>query len=111
MENRLAALENVTGVLFDRRVPRKRVSMRKIQEVLRLHFDLKLPQRQIARAAKLSQSTVHEYLRRFEESGRDESEPLHKCAVCGATEQTNPELDFRVARNGEEYCVPHLPVA
>jgi transposase len=43
--------------------------MRKIHEVLRLHFDLKLPQRQIARAAKLSQSTVHEYLRRFEESG------------------------------------------
>jgi membrane associated rhomboid family serine protease len=48
--------------------------------------------------------------RRFEESARDESEPLHKCAVCGATEQSNPELDFRVARNGEEYCVPHLPV-
>ncbi|MBS1859874.1 MAG: IS21 family transposase [Acidobacteria bacterium] len=40
--------------------------MRKIHEVLRLHFDLKLPQRQIARAAQLSQSTVHDYLRRFE---------------------------------------------
>jgi DNA-binding transcriptional regulator LsrR (DeoR family) len=39
--------------------------MRKIHEVLRLHFDLKLPQRQIARAAKLSQSTVHDYLERF----------------------------------------------
>src|SRR5215471_11437008 len=43
--------------------------MRKIHEVLRLHLDLKLPQRQIARAAQLSQSTVHDYLRRFQESG------------------------------------------
>jgi transposase len=43
--------------------------MRKIHEVLRLHFDLKLPQRQIARAAKLSQSTVHDYLERFQASG------------------------------------------
>jgi len=51
-----------------RGVPRKRVSMRKIHDVLRLHFDLKLPQRQIARSIQLSQSTVNEYLRRFEES-------------------------------------------
>lgn len=43
--------------------------MRKIHEVLRLHLDLKLPQRQIARAAQLSQSTVHDYLRRFQDSG------------------------------------------
>jgi transposase len=37
--------------------------------VLRLYFDLKLPQRQIARSIKLSQSTVSEYLDRFEKSG------------------------------------------
>ena len=43
--------------------------MRKIQDVLRLHFDLKLPQRQIARSIHLSQSTVSEYLKRFQESG------------------------------------------
>ena len=43
--------------------------MRKIKEVLRLHFDLKLGQRQIGRSANISQSTVHEYLARFEESG------------------------------------------
>jgi membrane associated rhomboid family serine protease len=46
---------------------------------------------------------------RYESSARDESEPLHKCAVCGATEASDPSLDFRVARDGEEYCVPHLP--
>ena len=43
--------------------------MRKTHEVLRLHFDLKLKQRQIARSANLSQSTVHEYLRRFTAAG------------------------------------------
>jgi hypothetical protein len=35
----------------------------------------------------------------------------HTCAVCGATELTDPNLEFRVARNGEEYCIPHLPAA
>jgi hypothetical protein len=43
-------------------VPGKRVSMRKTREVLRLYFELKLGQRQIARSANVSQSTVHEYL-------------------------------------------------
>lgn len=47
--------------------------------------------------------------RRYERQSRSEAEPLHKCAVCGATELTDPNLDFRVARDGEEYCVPHLP--
>ena len=49
--------------------------------------------------------------KRFESHSRSEAEPLHKCAVCGATELTDPNLDFRVARDGEEYCVPHLPKA
>ncbi len=39
------------GIFSDKRVPRKGVSMRKIHDVLRLHFDLKLPHRQIARVA------------------------------------------------------------
>ena len=46
---------------------------------------------------------------RFEGSKRDETEPLHRCTTCGATELSDPNLDFRVARDGEEYCVPHLP--
>jgi membrane associated rhomboid family serine protease len=49
--------------------------------------------------------------RRFEVRPRDEAEALHKCAVCGATELTDPNLDFRVASDGEEYCVAHLPGA
>jgi transposase len=43
--------------------------MRKTREVLRLHFDLHLGQRQIARSVQISQSTVHEYLARFAQSG------------------------------------------
>ena len=37
------------------------------------------------------------------------TETLHRCAVCGATELSDPNLDFRVARDGEEYCMAHLP--
>ena len=50
-------------------MPGKRVSMRKTREVLRLYFDLKLGQRQIARSANVSQSTVHDYLERFTAAG------------------------------------------
>jgi membrane associated rhomboid family serine protease len=47
--------------------------------------------------------------RRFEGHSRNADEALHRCAVCGATELTDPNLDFRVARDGEEYCMAHLP--
>ena len=43
--------------------------MRTFREVLRLHTESQLSQRQIARALKLSQSTVSLYLRRARESG------------------------------------------
>lgn len=46
---------------------------------------------------------------RFEVQSRSEAEPLHKCATCGATELTDPSLEFRVSRDGEEYCIAHLP--
>jgi len=38
-----------------------------------------------------------------------EVETLHRCATCGRTEVGAPELEFRVGRNGEEYCLEHLP--
>ncbi|PYI94646.1 MAG: hypothetical protein DME97_01325 [Verrucomicrobia bacterium] len=47
--------------------------------------------------------------KRFEEQARPEDEPLHRCTTCGATELTDPSLEFRVARDGEEYCLAHLP--
>lgn len=61
----------------------------------------------------------HEFRQRKDVKARrarfaDESiadETLHHCATCGATEQSSPNLEFRVARDGEEYCLAHLPSA
>lgn len=36
-------------------------------------------------------------------------ETLHRCASCGRTEAGNPDLEFRVASSGEEFCSEHLP--
>lgn len=47
--------------------------------------------------------------RRYEADSRPEEEPLHRCTNCGATELTDPNLDFRISSDGEEYCVAHLP--
>ena len=43
-------------------MPQKRLSMRKLKEVLRLH-SLGLKQQQIARSCQIAQSTVHQYLK------------------------------------------------
>lgn len=59
-----------------------------------------------------SRRTVAARRQRFEGQSRDSAtEALHRCATCGATELTDPQLEFRVARNGEEYCLSHLPSA
>lgn len=50
-------------------MPGKRVTMRKAREVLRLHFEQQLRQRQIAASLNLSQSAVSECLTRFRETG------------------------------------------
>jgi hypothetical protein len=47
--------------------------------------------------------------RKFEEHKIDEGEAFHRCKVCGRTEVSDPELEFRMAADGEEYCVDHLP--
>src|SRR5436853_2584734 len=56
-------------------------------------------------------SEVSARRKRYARSSRSEAEPLPKCACCGATELSDPNLDFRVARDGEEYCTAHLPRA
>jgi hypothetical protein len=50
-------------------MPAKRLSMRKIKEVLRLKWDKDLSNRQIARACRIGRPTVKEYLRRAAEAG------------------------------------------
>jgi len=47
--------------------------------------------------------------RKFVKASLPEDEPLHHCVVCGRSEKSNPELEFRVARNGHDYCLEHLP--
>jgi len=50
--------------------------------------------------------------KRFEIQSRGpDGQALHHCAICGATELSDPNLEFRVASNGEEYCLPHLAQA
>ena len=65
MERGVATLDiKIAGTVTPRgeTVPGKRMSMRKTREVLRLYFELKLRQRQIARSANVSQSTVRNHL-------------------------------------------------
>lgn len=45
-------------------MPAERLSMRKLREILRLHYENKLSGRAIARSCKASSSTVQDYLRR-----------------------------------------------
>ena len=46
--------------------------------------------------------------RKFEGKAVPE-DTLHRCTVCKRTEKDSSELEFRVALNGEEYCLEHLP--
>ncbi len=47
---------------------------------------------------------------RFESAKLPVDAPLHTCVVCQATERTNPDAEFRVSSDGNEYCTDHLPV-
>lgn len=55
------------------------------------------------------QQKIMERRRKFEREAEGEAATLHRCTTCGRTEDSDPELDFRVASDGEEYCVDHLP--
>src|SRR5208283_1551970 len=45
-------------------MPNRRLSMRKIKEVLRLKYDCGISEREIARSCQVSRSTVADYIRR-----------------------------------------------
>jgi hypothetical protein len=60
------------------------------------------------RNARLRQQ-VGSRRRRFEAAQAPATAALHECAVCHRTEISNPEIEFRVSRDGEEYCREHLP--
>ena len=48
---------------------KERLSMRKIKEVLRLHFEHQQPARQIAKSCGIARSTIKEYLDRAQKAG------------------------------------------
>lgn len=50
-------------------MPQERLPVRKIREVIRLHYEAGISNRAIARACKVSNSTVGEYLERAEKAG------------------------------------------
>jgi hypothetical protein len=37
------------------------------------------------------------------------TEAMHTCSVCGRTDESHPDLEFRVSSDGNEYCLDHLP--
>jgi membrane associated rhomboid family serine protease len=45
----------------------------------------------------------------FEEAKHQFDDHFSKCLTCARTDKSNPELLFRVAADGEEYCQEHLP--
>lgn len=48
--------------------------------------------------------------RKFQTLSRDrEREPFHSCHSCGANDISHPEKEFRVSKDGNDYCVDHLP--
>ena len=63
---------------------------------------------EIYRNARTRQQ-VAERRRKFDAAKAPESASLHDCVVCHRTEVTHPDLEFRVARDGQEYCIEHLP--
>ncbi len=50
-------------------MPDNRISMRKLNEILRMHFENNLSIRQISRSVRVSVGTVSNYLRLFREAG------------------------------------------
>jgi hypothetical protein len=46
---------------------------------------------------------------KFNSAKLSEGEYFYKCKACGKTDLTDPKQEFRVAEDGEEYCVGCLP--
>lgn len=47
--------------------------------------------------------------RKFNQSKPSAESAFHLCHTCKKTEVSNPELEFRMADDGYEYCTNHLP--
>ncbi len=47
--------------------------------------------------------------RKFQAASGSTGDAFNTCAVCGATEISHPDAEFRVGADGNDYCVEHLP--
>lgn len=47
--------------------------------------------------------------KKFKEAKLGDEEAFHRCKTCGRSEISDPDLEFRMAEDGEEYCGDHLP--
>lgn len=41
---------------------------------------------------------------RFQAQSLDEDEAFHRCEICGATDESHPDKEFRVTADGDEIC-------
>ena len=57
---------------------------------------------------KVQQARTKEFTQKM---AKQDAQSFNKCKVCGKTEKDDPELEFRIADDGEEYCMEHLPDA
>ncbi|HWB01598.1 MAG TPA: hypothetical protein VG796_01155 [Verrucomicrobiales bacterium] len=46
---------------------------------------------------------------RFKANSLTVTDGFHRCSVCGRTDASDPDLDFRITEEGVEYCADHLP--
>ena len=67
--------------------------------------------REIFSEAKLRQQVRGRRMQFDRAVAESTGETLHHCTVCGRTEHSSQDLEFRVAKDGNEYCTEHLPKA
>lgn len=58
----------------------------------------------------MMQQRTHQSRRRLREFQKTDVATFHQCVTCSRTEVSNPDLTFRVAADGNEYCIEHLPL-
>lgn len=46
--------------------------------------------------------------RKFQKDSYMDGDAFHRCAECARTDLSDPELEFRMASDGKEYCTEHL---
>jgi hypothetical protein len=59
--------------------------------------------------SRIENRRTNERKSRFKEASDPQAGTMHRCEACGKTEVSDPDADFRVAADGKEYCMAHLP--